>query len=561
MVPNKVQLNIRAAWDKHNRTRLALTFIIIPLLVYFAFFCFYTWPWVTHFNGWFFTDRGDGLQNVWNMWWVDKSVTQLHQLPWHTMFLHYPYGVTLLGQTLNPFNGFIGIILQDIFRLSLAQAFNLMIVFSFIAGGLTSFWLCYYFTKKYVPSLIGGFVFTFSSYHFAHAIGHMQLVSLEWVPLFILLWWKFLKKPTYALALGSSICLLLVLLCDYYYFLYCIATAVAIALYLWRKNELPPYRERTNWQPLAAFAVLSLVIVMPLPLALLWLNSQDTLLGSHPARVYSTDFLSPFIDGGFWRFHALTNEYWGHVRAFVAESSVYLGLSVIILLGYSWLRRKKIHKNLGFWQGLIVVFGIFSLGPRLLIAGNSVDHAPLPYVVLEKIIPGLKLSGVPVRMMMMVTLGAAVVSAMVLSRLRLNQAKHRVVLGIFLVILFIEMWPSALPFTPNTYPKYVTALRSFAATGAVLDNGAGSEPLQLYNQTQFDKPIVLGYISRTPKSLTKKDSPLISKISQERYTELCSTYGLRYITTPTFRPLRTSFPIVYRDTQTLIYDIKNSPNC
>ncbi len=551
----------KLARDGHHPWRQLAFWFGIPVLVYFVFFCFYTWPWAIHFNSGFFTDTGDGLQNVWNVWWVNKSVTQLHQLPWHTMFLHWPYGVSLLGQTLNPFNGFVGIALQHVFRMSLAQAFNTMITFSFISAGLTTFWLCYYFTKSYIPSLIGGFIFTFSSYHFAHAIGHMQLVSLEWIPLFILLWWKLLKKPSSWLAAGAAIVLLLVLFCDYYYFLYSLSTAAAIGVYLWRKKELPSFAKYKNWLPLAVFGGLILILVMPLPIALLRLNSRDMLLGSHPARLLSTDLFSPLIDGGFWRFHSWTNFYWGHVKAFVSESSVYLGVSIIGLLVYSWFRRKKLHKDLGFWQGLVIVFGIFSLGPRLLVFGYSINHAPLPYVLLERIVPGLKLSGVPVRMMVMVTLGAAVVSAMVLSQLKLQLTKHRLALVAFVLILSFEMWPLALPFTPNTYPRYVAALRNLPSTGGVLDNGARSEPEQLYDQTLFDKPMILGYISRTPQSVANKDAVLVSKISPAYYAELCSIYKLRYITTPIFDPLQTTFPIVYRDKTTLIYDLKNSPNC
>src|SRR5579885_3150304 len=107
---------------EHPKLYGALFWVGLPVAIYFIFFTFYTWPWLPHFNHYFFTDYGDGLQNVWNIWWVNKSVTQLHQLPWHTDFLHYPYGVTLLGQTLNPFNGFVAIPLLKI--LSLNQVYN-----------------------------------------------------------------------------------------------------------------------------------------------------------------------------------------------------------------------------------------------------------------------------------------------------------------------------------------------------------------------------------------------------------------------------------------------------
>lgn len=217
----------------------------LPLLVYFFFFCIFTWPWISNFNVSFMTDAGDGLQNVWNIWWINKSVTELNQLPWFTSYLHAPHGVTLLGQTLNPFNGFVALPLLGF--LTLTQAFNVMIIFSFVVGGLTAFWLCYYFSRSYIPSLIGGFIFTFSSYHFAHAIGHMQLISLEFIPLFILLWWMFLKRPRYLTAVGAATALFLVLMCDYYYFLFSVLTAGMIVLYFWRTKQLPPLKEKKTW--------------------------------------------------------------------------------------------------------------------------------------------------------------------------------------------------------------------------------------------------------------------------------------------------------------------------
>lgn len=535
---------------------------IWPTLIYFVLFCMFTWPWITHFRGWFFTDYGDGLQNVWNIWWVNKSVTELHQLPWHTAYLHAPYGVTLLGQTLNPFNGFVAIGLLKF--LTLNQAFNAMVIFSFLFAGLTSFWLCFYFTQKYFASLVGGAIFTFSSYHFAHAIGHMQLVSLEFIPLFILLWWKFVKRPRYRLAIGTAGVLLLVLLCDYYYFIYCVATALAIAVYLWRKKQTPPLKEPGTWRPLLAFGIVSAVIVAPLPLALLRANSRDPFVGSHPAKLFSTDVFTPFIDGGFWRFHSLTNAYWHHIHAYVAESSIYLGLTVLTLVGfgiYSYIKHKKIHSDIGFWLGLGVAFGIFSLGPRLKVFGYSINHAPMPYVILEKVVPGLKLSGVPVRMMVMVTLAAAIISAMVLARIDIRKTKDKILMAAFLGVMLIEFWPAPLPYIPVTQPHYVAVLRSLPNTGSVLDDAALSESHQLYHQVESGKPIILGYISRTPQSLITREKPLLETLGRGEYDKLCSEFKLRYFTVPAKRYVTIHFPAVYSDGEAVIYDLKNSPNC
>jgi len=98
---------------------------VLPILIYFVIFCILTFPLISKFHTHFFADQGDGLLNVWNLWWINKAVTELNQNPWHTTYLHYPNGTTLLGQTLNPFNGFIGIALLRLF--TLIETHNLVV--------------------------------------------------------------------------------------------------------------------------------------------------------------------------------------------------------------------------------------------------------------------------------------------------------------------------------------------------------------------------------------------------------------------------------------------------
>lgn len=123
---------------------------VLPTLVYFLVFVLLTFPLIRSFSTHIFADAGDGLQNVWNMWWVNKAITELGQNPWQTSYLHFPYGVTLLGHTLNPFNGLMGIPLLRV--LSPTQAHNVVIIFSFVVAGLTTFWLAYYLTPRIGPA-------------------------------------------------------------------------------------------------------------------------------------------------------------------------------------------------------------------------------------------------------------------------------------------------------------------------------------------------------------------------------------------------------------------------
>jgi hypothetical protein len=131
------RLRAALAW-LGDRPRLAavIKLGVAPAAIYFVCFSVLTFPMVTLFSSHFFTDQGDGLQNVWNLWWVNEAVTVRGQLPWHTDYLHHPWGVTLLPHTLNAFNGFIGIPLQ--LFLTLKQTHNIIILFSFVVGGLTA---------------------------------------------------------------------------------------------------------------------------------------------------------------------------------------------------------------------------------------------------------------------------------------------------------------------------------------------------------------------------------------------------------------------------------------
>lgn len=388
----------------------------------------------------------------------------------------------------------------------------------------------------------------------------MQLISLEWIPLFILMWWKFVKKPSYWLAAGVAVSLTLVLLCDYYYFLYSLMAAVGIVGYLWWRHEMFDLRDKVHWKPLALLSGLGLLLVAPLPLALLYANSHVQFDGSHDPLVFRTDALAPFVDGGFWRFYKLTQGYQSHIIANVFESTVYIGVSVLMLLVISLVKRKKFNRDIAFWQGLIIVFGVFSLGPRLLLYSHSLDRVPMPYALLEHIVPGLKLSGMPIRMMVMVTLGSAVIVSLVLAKVRLGEWKGRTLVGLFLVVFFFEMWPRPLPLTPATYPHYVNVLKSLPP-GAVLDEAATSASLQLYNQTLDDRAMPFGYVSRQPKNLDTKEFPLFAYDQQGKFDLFCPQFKVRYLTTPANKPRNTNFPIVYRDNQAIIYDLKDSPAC
>jgi hypothetical protein len=137
---------------------------------------------------------GDAWHNIWNLWWVKQALVDRHINPYYTDMLYYPGGANLYFHTLTPTAGLISLPLQ-LLGFNLVTTYNLVLLSSFVLAGYGAFLLCHYLTGSRWASFVGGAVFAFSPYHFAHLLGHMNLVSLQWIPFFVLLLLKAVDQP------------------------------------------------------------------------------------------------------------------------------------------------------------------------------------------------------------------------------------------------------------------------------------------------------------------------------------------------------------------------------
>ncbi len=514
--------------------------VCIPLLCYFIAFTILTFPLLGYFSTHFFTDEYDGLQNIWNLWWVNRAITEpgIYDSIWHTPLLHHPFGVTLRAHTLNPFNGLVGVVLLKF--MTLIQVHNFIVIFSFVTGGWTAFLLAHHLTRSYGGSLVAGYVFTFSSYHFAHARGHLQLVSLEWIPLFILCWYLLMTRPRVLTAVLAGVALYLVILCDYYYFFYSVMSAILMVVWFAFRKRDPLFLFRGEALcPSLVFALVSCMLILPMVLPLMIISSNSPFTGAHAPADYSLDLLAPFIPGGHWFFRDLTRAYWSRLPGNINESSVHLGLSVLALLAYGMVRWRKlrddIHDNAGVWLLVLFFFLLMGLGPVLRLAGESVWAGLMPYDLLEIVVPMMKLSGVPVRMMVMVYLAAAILIAAVFRMLAGHGPRHRVALGVLLALLFIEYLPIPSPRTRIGVPGYVSALKDHPGSGGVIDlisRWKTHHPaIELYYQTIHGKPMAFGYVSRITGAMEEKDVELLRVIHSRDLLTLMSRYQMNYMIT------------------------------
>jgi hypothetical protein len=526
--------------DKSNQKRTYLwktvKHAIVPMAFYFLSFCLLTYPLILKFSTSFFADNGDGIQNIWNLWWVNLSVLRpdLHPTIWQTNMLQWPFGVTLYGQTLNPFNGYLAVLLLRF--MSLIEANNTIKIFAFVMSGLTMYWFSYYGTRSFWGSLLAGFIFTFSGYHFLHAQGHLQLVSLEWIPLFILCWYILVTKANPVAAVAAAVALLLVVLCDYYYFFYCVITAIIILVwYAISSKNLWFVLKRQYFIALIIFGVLAFLLIGPVVGALLVSNYHDPLAGSHNAAMFPLDLFALIIPGQSWLFNQWTRFYWSKLPGGSGENSVYLGITVFILAGYAWLKRKTlepgIKQQIHLWLATMGFFFLLALGPALQIVGKNVWDKAMPYTLLLDVLPFMKISGVPVRMVVMVIFAASFLSAIGLRELIRNFPRKWYLTMVLLIVLLFETLPARLAAIQIEVPGYVTALAALPNDGGVLDLVTKISSLPLYYQTIDGKPITGGYVSRYPTSVVNQDEVLAETIESRNYAKLWATYHIRYIVT------------------------------
>jgi hypothetical protein len=539
-------------------------FFLLPALLYTILFIGFTYPAILHFSSHIWCGAGDGLQMVWNVWWVDKAVSELHQQPWFTPYLHHPHGTHLLIHTFHPLKGLMGIPLLRF--LSLGETYNVLVLFSFVMAGITAFWLALRVSKAYWPSIVGGFVFSFSNYHFAHAQGHMQLISMEWIPLFVLLWFSWLARPSWKRSLSVAASLLLVLMCDHYYFLYCVMAGGLMLLWKAIVNRQVLFFFRKPYLfPLVVFVLATLATSGVFVGLTMFEMHRDPPFSFFDSHEFSMDLLAFVIPGGHWRFNELTQAYWSAVPGIIHGSSVHVGIAVLVLAAIGAWRGSREKRKLGVWLFLAAFFFVMALGPRLYIWGWEAPYVgdyegrwvKMPYTFLSHLVPPMKVGARPNRLVIITILSMAVLVPVGLRYLFSRGPKVRAgALGL-LLLMTVEYLPSPLPLFRIETPRYVEYLASTDSQGAVFDNTT-HPPIMMYFQTLHEHPVSFGYISRTHQSLFDKQHQFIELYEKNNFSELHDTYGFRFVVAPAEKDVAGHYPgarLVVEDDGVNLYDL------
>jgi hypothetical protein len=457
--------------------------------------------------------EGDVPVYLWNLWWMNKALAGGFS-PLFCEYLFAPYGVSLAFHAFVFLKALLAIPLQWVF--SAWTAYNILVLFTFSMAGCAMFLLARHLTGDLRAAWVAGLVYGFSPYMLARGQGHLNYLSGEWMPLYVLCLLRLLEERKGRWAMGMGLFLLLTAYCEYYYLIYLVIfTGLYVGWRAWKEPEAIFNRAFLGRFSLAVgMAALGFA---PILRALFNASQSEYIYGGWGGSAkLGADLLAFFTpppgsllyrDWSLQLFGRFSGGNW-------IEATVFAGYAVLALAGVC-LGKLRRDEKVRPWLWLTLIFFLLSLGPLLHLGGDFVFGwgplrfaVPLPYVALHYL-PLVKGARVPARFDIMVSLGLAVLCAFALRWLLARVGRpQRWAMGIALLI-GLEYLRLPYPTSPVSIPPLYQEMARDGRDVAVLEvplgwrTGWGSTgrsfDLQQLYQMVHGKRLVGGFASRVPE--------------------------------------------------------------
>ena len=255
---------------------------------------------------------------------------------------------------------------------------------------------------------------------------------------------------------------------------------------------------------MAVVAAGALAIAAPL---LLRANADRTVVETgHPSKWCSVAFTSLLIPARVQVLSVLTRPLTECNHQNLVEGVGYLGWLPLFATAWVVLKDRPRAFDFALVSGGIAL--VLALGPQLRIFDRLLD-VPLPYALLERVVPALRLGGCVNRLEQLVFLPLALYVGVWSDRMRTRPMLRA--LGV--VVLFLEYLPWRIPVESWPLNPADTALAPVATDRnreAVLDTDMGA--VALVRQLTHRHPLTFGYLSRIPvvPSQRRKDDPVLA---------------------------------------------------
>ncbi len=469
---------------------------LIAVSVYFILTLVYFIPHLSTLQTSLIGPPEDNMQSYWNFWYGHRVIVDGIGSLKYTDMIYYPQGTLLFYHSLSFYNLFLSIPLSQVW--GFVASYNMLIMHSFVLAGLGAFFLVRYLTKNSLFAIVAGFLYGFSPFHFAQALHHINISSLQFVPFFILFFIKAIREKSIWNILWAAIFLLLNAICDWNYLIFAGYFMLFSYIYLAvRRHKI------VLWDVIIKSSV---IIVLGLAPLIPWLYKMITVGLQRPETnvwghsTYVADLIGIIIPtryhllGGLPPFKQLNDLY--HFKSNAWESAVYLGIPVMILLILSL--KHHFEYSLRYFIASLA-FMLMALGAYLRVFSIKLSIA-LPYALI-KFIPFLSNARCPSRFIvyvqLFVILAIAPAFMQLLHDLRQKKWPYLFISSFFLLI-FLDYYSFSSSATKVSLPECYSKVAKDSEKWGILDlpSRDARENRYMMNQTLHELPIVQGLISR-----------------------------------------------------------------
>jgi hypothetical protein len=509
---------------KHLFIKFRLQLAVISLFILLT--VIFTYP--VAFSADAVPGHGDVSFYLWDIWWFKMAAASFSS-PFWTPYLFHPSGLSLAFSTITPLNGIISVPLQFIFGLIIT--YNILWLFSFFLAGYGTFLLVHYFTNDNYASFISGLIFMFSPYHFAHALGHLSLISIGWIPLYILYLFKTIREAHYKNGFIAAIFLILTGISDNTYLFYVVSfTILLLVYYLVMEREI-----------LLKKSVIKRFILMGItfgigffpfiyPLLSEFRTSTFNHFGFAGTAAYSADLVSFLLPSQLHPvFGKIVDPLYTNITGGIAEYTIFVGYTVLVLAIFAIIKVKT--REIRFWGISVLVFFTLSLGPVLHLNGILTGTyegirvaVPLPYYLIMQI-PFISFARAPVRWDVMIMLSLSVLAGYGMTYIFTKYRKKTLLEGIpgfsmnvvlatvFSALILFEFLAIPYPMTNVPIPDIYQSIKDDPGNFAVMEIPGFVHPDYMYYQTLHEKKLITGY-AHVPDSSLKfiQNNPVIRNL-------------------------------------------------
>lgn len=500
---------------------IAIAKHLLIFLSYLGLTVLMSWPltarMATHITGM----GGDAPIFLWNAWWF-KQVLVGGQDLLETSFIYFPHLTSLITHTLVPINSFF--IALGSLGLNDILAFNIYFLLSAALNGFMTYLLVRELTASERASWLSGIAFMFAPYLTAHWLGHQNLITLWFIPLFLWLCFRLIKNPqSWRYALWAGVVAGIASINDFYNALFLSLLSGLFLLWLWlsdRKLFTRHFVQKIGvvmvtwvlvWSVWLVPAVSYLQKNLDAVYKIMSLESISDMYSADLARYFVPSFLHTIWTQ--WA-HSLPEGSSGGV-----EGTIFIGGTVLILafgLFIYALRSRSVRngmRSFWFWIAVVGGFGVLSLGPHLKILGHTFGGL-LPYGWLYYIFDFWGNFRVPARFSIIVMLALVVLMGfaigLILKHITSVKLKNFITVGLAVIIFFeFSVWP--YPTLSLVTPAIYSHIAAQDNVESVLDlpwgiNSGYWERGEfvskfIYWATHHGKKIVTGSVSRAPEAL------------------------------------------------------------